>query len=308
MTSRRDLLLPAAIVFTVLAWASAFVVIRGVSPHIGGGTLALGRLVVGTLALAVLLAVSRRWVRPTGREWALLVLYGVAWFGGYNVALNTAEHTLDAGTTALIINIGPILMAIGGALVFREGVSRWLALGFLVGFVGIVLIAVGTGARLGDTAGILWCLAAAVAYAIGVLAQKPTLRRLPGAQVTFIGCALGMLVSLPFAGQLLAEASTAPVSSLVGVVYLGLVPTALAFSTWAYALSRMPASRLGISTYVVPPLTIVLALVFFHELPQVLAIVGGVICLVGVALSRRRTRDRAAVSTAVPGTRENLPQ
>jgi drug/metabolite transporter (DMT)-like permease len=308
MTSRRDLLLPAAIVFTVLAWASAFVVIRGVAPHIGGGALALGRLLVGTLALAVLLAIGRRWVRPTGREWALLVLYGVAWFGGYNVALNTAEHTLDAGTTALIINIGPILMAIGGALVFREGISRWLALGFLVGFVGIVLIAVGTGAQLGDTAGILWCLAAAVAYAIGVLAQKPTLRRLPGSQVTFIGCALGMLVSLPFAGQLLAEASTAPLPALLGVIYLGIVPTALAFSTWAYALSRMPASQLGISTYVVPPITVVLALLFYGEFPTPLAIVGGIICLAGVALSRRRSAPKAATPERVSTPAADLPQ
>lgn len=308
MTSRRDLLLPAAIVFTVLAWASAFVVIRGVAPHIGGGALALGRLLVGTAALAVMLGIGRRWVAPTRREWALLALYGVAWFGGYNVALNTAEHTLDAGTTALIINIGPILMAVGGALVFRDRVSRWLALGFLVGFVGIVLIAVGTGARLGDTAGILWCLAAAVAYAIGVLAQKPTLRRLPGAQVTFLGCAVGTVVSLPFAGQLLAEATRAPGSALLGVLYLGLVPTALAFSTWAYALGRMPASQLGISTYVVPPITVVLALVFFGEFPTPLAIVGGVICLAGVALSRRRSAPRAAAPERVSAPAADLPQ
>lgn len=297
--SRRSAaLLLAAIAFTVLAWASAFVVIRGVGEHFGGGALALGRLVVGTIALAVLVIIGRRWVRPRGREWLLLAVYGLGWFGAYNVALNTAEQTLDAGTTAMIVNIGPILIAVGGALIFREGISRWLALGFLVAFAGVVLIGLSSGAAFGDAWGIVWCLVAAITYAAGVLAQKPMLRRLPVGQVTFMGCAIGMVATLPFAGQLAAEGATAPPSAWLGVVYLGIVPTALAFSTWGYALSRMPASRLGISTYVVPPVTIVLGLLFFGELPVPLAIVGGVICLAGVALSRRSARAKAVQASA----------
>lgn len=317
---REQLVLVAAIAFTVLAWASAFVVIRGVAPHIGGGALALGRLVIGTAALAVLVVAGRRWVRPNGREWMLLVGYGAAWFGCYNVALNIAEKTLDAGTTAMIVNIGPILIALGSGLVFREGISRWLAAGFVVAFAGIVLIGIGSGAGFGDGVGILWCLLAAVTYAIGVLAQKPTLRRLPASQSVFLGCAVGMITCLPFAGRLASEVPSAPVPALWGVVYLGVVPTALAFSTWAYALSRMPAGRLGISTYLVPPITVVLGLVAFGEVPTPLAIVGGVVCLLGVALSRRRgsTATAAAPSEpvaqpaseaedAVPGARRGMP-
>jgi uncharacterized membrane protein len=73
-----------------------------------------------------------------------------------------------------------------------------------------------------------------------------------------------------------------------GVIYLGVVPTALAFSTWAYALARMDAGRLGVTTYVVPPITIVLSVLLLGELPPLLAVVGGAVCLVGVGLSRRR--------------------
>jgi drug/metabolite transporter (DMT)-like permease len=61
----------------------------------------------------------------------------------------------------------------------------------------------------------------------------------------------------------------------------------------------MPAGQLGISTYIVPPLAIVLSLIFFGVVPAWLAIVGGAICLVGVALSRRRT-----VVKAVPQVEE----
>src|SRR4051812_49086517 len=96
----------AAVLFTVLAWASAFVGIRAVAQSFSPGSLTLGRLLVGAVALGAGLLVGRRWVRPTGREWALMVLCGVAWFGVYNLALNAAEQRVDAGTTAMLVNVG----------------------------------------------------------------------------------------------------------------------------------------------------------------------------------------------------------
>ena len=288
----------AAIAITLLAWASAFVVIRDVAPEIGGGALALGRLLIGTLSLGLLVAVRRTWVRPTGREWLLLALYGLAWFGAYNVALNLAEHTLDAGTTAMIVNIGPILIALGAGVLLGEGVPRWLVIGALVAFLGVVIIglasSVAVPGREIDLVGMLWALLAAVTYAAGVLAQKPVSRRIPAIQTTFVGCVVGAIATLPFVGQLAAEAREASALALVGVLYLGIVPTALAFTTWGYALARMPAGRLGVSTYIVPPLVVLLAWIVLGEIPAILAVVGGAVCLLGVAVSRRRSHPPAA--------------
>ncbi|PRY69931.1 threonine/homoserine efflux transporter RhtA [Glaciihabitans tibetensis] len=277
----------------MLAWASAFVVIRGTGEHFSGGALALARLLVGSLLLG-LLVLRGRWVRPSSREWLALALFGVAWFGAYNVALNTAEQTLDAGTTAMLVNIGPILIALGAGIFLGEGIPKWLAIGAGVAFAGVILIGAGSGAFTGtvDAAGVIWCLVAAVTYAIGVLVQKPLLRNLPSAQVTWLGCVAGTIACLPFAGSLAGDLRDAPVSAVLGAVYLGAVPTALAFTTWGYALARVPAGRLSISTYVVPPLVILLALVVFGEVPPLLAILGGAVCLVGVALSRRKPRVR----------------
>jgi drug/metabolite transporter (DMT)-like permease len=291
-----------AIIVTVVAWASAFIVIRGVAPYFSGGAVALGRLVVGTVLLGIVVLVGRRWVWPTRREWVSIAVFGVAWFAGYNVALNIAEHTLDAGTTAMLVNIGPILIALGAGIFLREGIPKWLAIGAGVAFLGVILIGVAsTGGRIGSGVGILWCLLAAVLYTVGVLFQKPALRRLPNAQVTWLGCVIGMVACLPFSGQLVSGLHAAPVSGWLGVLYLGAIPTSLAFSTWAFALSRMPAGQLGVSTYIVPPLAIILGLIVFGVVPPVFAIVGGAICLVGVALSRRRPR-------AVPVPAESLAE
>jgi drug/metabolite transporter (DMT)-like permease len=305
--SRSTILVLVAIVVTVLAWASAFLVIRGAGPHFSAGALALGRLVVGAVALS-LFQLGRKWVRPTRRELLAIAAFGVLWFSAYNVALNFAEQTLDAGTTAMIVNIGPILIALGAGLFLGEGIPKWLAIGAGVAFLGVVLIGIGVGGGFGDGTGVFWCLVAAVAYAAGVLFQKPTLRRLPAIQVTWLGCIVGGIACLPFTGDLLRDAAVAPAAALWGVVYLGLVPTAIAFTTWAYALSRMPAGQLGVTTYIVPPLVIVFGALFFGEIPALLAIVGGGVCLAGVALSRRRSPAPAERAAVVREPAENLPQ
>ena len=311
---RERALVWIAVIVTLLAWASAFVVIRGVAPHVPGGALALGRLLVGTVALAVVALLQRRWMRPTAREWVQIAVYGIAWFGAYNVALNIAEHSLDAGTTAMIVGAGPILIALGAGLFLGEGIPKWLAIGAGVAFVGVILIGLATSLTTVkgiDPIGVVWSLVAAVTYTIGVLVQKPAIRRLPAGQVTFMGCAIGMIVCLPFLGQLVSSLVGAPVSAVLGIVYLGLVPTAIGFSAWAYALQRTPAGRLSVSTYIVPAIAIVLALIFFGEVPAPLAILGGAICLAGVAISRRRSGVRPATAASVPAVTvppENLPE
>jgi drug/metabolite transporter (DMT)-like permease len=295
-TTSRGATTLLAVVVTILAWASAFVAIRGVGEDLSPGALAFGRLLVGTAVLGFLvLATGRRWVSPTRGEWGLLAACGIAWFGIYNVALNGAEQHLDAGTTAMLVNIGPILIAVFAGLLLGEGFPRWLVAGIAVAFAGVVLIGLATSNAEADLAGVVLCVVAAITYAVGVVAQKPVLRRLPALQVTFIACAIGAGCCLPWAGLLLDELGRAPTGSIAGMVYLGVVPTALAFSTWAYALSRMDAGKLGVTTYVVPPLVILMGWLLLDEVPPALALVGGAVCLAGVALSRRRARVRPPV-------------
>lgn len=274
---------------TVLAWASAFVAIRVLAGSFGAGQLALGRLLIGALALGAVLLLRRRWVPPTRREWVLVVVCGLAWFAVYNVALNAAEARLDAGTAAMLVNVAPVLIALSAGVLLGEGFSRWLLAGAAVALVGAVLVGAATrGEARADLTGVALALLAAVTYAVGVLTQKPVLRRLPPLQVTFLACAVGAAACLPFSPGLLDALATAGPGAVAGLVYLGLVPTAVAFGTWAVALARTDAGRLGVSTYLVPALTVVLAWPVLGETPPPLALAGGALCLAGVALTRRR--------------------
>lgn len=279
-----------------MLWASAFVAIRHLGQSFGPGALSLGRLLVGALALGAVLA-TRSWVRPTGQEAARLVAIGVLWFGVYNVALNAGERRVDAGTAALLIQLSPLLVAVLAAVFLGERATPALGVGLGVAFAGVVLIAsttsgsssgsdTGTGGP--DLLGVVLCVVAAAAYAVSLVLQKPLMSRLSALQVTWAACAVGAVVCLPFGPQLAGDLGRASLVDIGWVVYLGLFPTAIAFTTYAYALSHMSAGRLGVSTYLVPPLTVLISWVLLGEAPPALAYLGGGLCLLGVAITRRR--------------------
>ena len=124
-------------------WASAFVVIRHVAHDVSPGALGAGRLLVAALVVAPLV-LRRGWVRPTRREWSLLALGGVGWFGVYNLALNAGERYVDAGTAAMIIQVGPVIVALLAVPLFGERLHAWLIAGMVVGFAGVAVIARGS--------------------------------------------------------------------------------------------------------------------------------------------------------------------
>jgi drug/metabolite transporter (DMT)-like permease len=275
---------------TVLLWASAFVAIRSAGRDYSAGALALGRLLPAAVMLAAISLVRRAgW--PPRAAWPGIVTTGVLWFGLYMVALNWGEQHVDAGTAAMVVNIGPILIALLSGWLLREGLPRPLIVGITVSFAGVILVGIATSTgRHPSLAGVLLCLLAAVSYSVAVIRQKPALRHAPALQVTTFGCAVGALACLPFSGQLVSQLASAPLSATLSVAYLGVFPTALAFTTWAYALSRTSASKMGATTYLVPFLTVLMSWAILGQVPGWLALGGGLLCLVGVALSRRRPR------------------
>jgi drug/metabolite transporter (DMT)-like permease len=284
--SRADAPALGAAGITVLVWSSAFVGIRAAGPHLSPGPLSLARLLVGTAVLGVIVA-ARREALPPRADMPRLLFCGVLWFGAYNVLLNEAERRVDAGTAAMLVNVGPILIALLAGALLREGFPRALLVGCAVSFAGAIVIGLATS-RHGVAAG--WgsalALAAAAAYAGGAVAQKPLLQRTSGLQITFLACAIGALSCLPFAPALVDQVAGAPVSALAWAVYLGAIPTALGFTTWAYALRRTTAGRMGATTYLVPPLAILMGWLILSEAPPALALAGGVLCLAGVLIAR----------------------
>jgi drug/metabolite transporter (DMT)-like permease len=261
--------------------------------------MAFTRLAAGAVVLVVIALRYRRPV-PRGRALGLVIGYGLLWFAAYTVLLNWAEQHLDAGTAALLVNFAPILVAVFAGLFMGEGFPKPLVIGILIAFAGVLLIALGgSGGSHNDELGIILGLITAVLYAAGVLMQKVALRTVDAVTATWVGCLAGLLATVPFAPQAIDELADASAGAITGVIFLGVGPTAIAFLTWAYALTRTDAGKMAATTLAVPAIAIGLSWIFLGEVPTPLGLVGGAMALTGVAISRRRSRKPVDVPEPV---------
>jgi drug/metabolite transporter (DMT)-like permease len=285
---RADTVAIAAAGITVVLWASAFVGIGAAGDDFSPGGLALGRLTVAAVFLG-LLVLARREPFPVGRDLPLIAVSGLLWLGAYSVLLNAAEQRVDAGTAAMLVNVGPILIALLAGYLLGEGYPRTLFAGCAIAFAGVIVIATGTsdGGGAGGL-GVALCLLAAIGYAGGVVTQKVALRRVSSLQTIFLSCVFAAIGCAWAAPSLARGVEGASGSNLAWVVYLGLFPTAIGFVIWAYVLARTSAGRLAATTYLVPALSILLGWAFLGETPPRLAFLGGAVCVVGVAVARGR--------------------
>src|SRR5258705_2739466 len=139
-----------------------------------------------------------------------------------------------------------------------------------------------------------------------MVAEKPVLNRITALQATWTCCLVGALFCLPYAPQLVREWYVAPASGVAWLLFLGVFPTSIAFTTWAYALARGSAGRLAATAYLVPPLTIVMSWLILAEVPGLIALLGGALCLVGVAIARKAPAVTASAAPPSPSPPRRL--
>lgn len=270
-----------AIGITVCCWASAFVGIRvglhGYSPT----HLALLRYLIASLVLALVAAVKRMPL-PRWRDVPGLALTGVIGIALYNIALNTGEVSVSAGISSFLVNVNPIITAGLSMVLLKERLRVWGWGGILVCVLGVSLIFLSTNEEIHFSLGALIILGAALVQSLYIVWQKPYLARYSALQCTTYAIWTGTIVLLVFSPGLATSVRTASWSETLAVVYLGVLPAALGYVSWAYALARIPATQAASFLYLVPAVTLVIAWFWLGEWPMWLALSGGVIAIVGV--------------------------
>lgn len=279
-----------AIAATVFFWASAFAGIRAALTAYSPEHLALLRYLIASLVLAGYALVSRMPL-PRWRDVPGIALTGFLGITVYSYTLNTGEQSVSAGIASMIVASAPIFVALLATAFLGERLRGWGWLGILICFSGVTVIALGTGDGFALNPKALFVLAAAVVQSLYFVGQKPYLKRYTPLQYTTFAIWSGTVFLMVFAPGLVDQMKAAPSNATLAIVYMGVFPGALAYACWAYALSKIPASRAASFLYLVPAFAIAIAWLWLGEAPTWIAIGGGALVLAGVILVNTRGKS-----------------
>lgn len=280
-----------ALAGTVVFWASAFAGIRAGLGEYGPGKIALFRFVVASVVLGCIALVTRMRL-PERRDLPAVFLAGFLAFTVYHVALNYGEVAVGAGAASVLINTAPLFTALLAVTFLGERLRVLGWVGMAVSFFGAAMISAGEGEGFGLAPQALLILLAALSSSIYFVIQKPYLQKYGALAFTTYAVWAGTFLSLVFLPGLISQMGVAPPGTTLAMVYLGVFPTAIAYVTYAYAFSRMPASRAVSFLYLIPVMAYLIAWAWIGEVPTLLSVVGGCVTLSGVlivnAFGRRR--------------------
>lgn len=272
-----------AITITLLLWSSAFAGIRAGLEAFTPGQLALFRFLCASTLMGVF-ALVRRMRLPALRDVPVILVLGFFGIAAYHTCLNYAEVRVSAGAAGMLIASSPVFVALLAAAFLRERLAVWGWVGIVLSFGGSALVALGAGGTLDLEPYALLVLAAALCGSVYFVLLKPLLARYSPLELSTYAIWAGTLMLLVFLPGLPRAIAQAPLSTILAVVYLGLLPGGVAYITWAVALARTPASVQGSFQYLIPVLAVFIAWIWRGEVPTVAAVAGGAISLAGVIL------------------------
>ncbi len=286
-----------ALVVLVSLWGSAFPMIKvgleGLSPtHL---TL-LRHLVASTCFLPVLSWRGLR-MRPRLRDVPAFVGLGMLGFFVYQLALVVGEQRVPAGASSLIIATAPAITAVLAWLLLSERMPAGAWFGSLLALSGVTLIALGASGRLSFNPYALFVLLSAVSTSFFTIFQRRMFGRYRPVEVVAFatwGGTLPMLLFLPGFGHDVASAGAAP---LAAVAYIGVFPSAVAYSLFAFSLSRAAVTLVTTYLYLVPVSSLFFSWLVLGEIPSLLTVAGGTVAIAGISLvnaAKQRAARRAA--------------
>ena len=285
----------AKVLFSVIVWGASFIATKVALKEISPATVVWLRFGIGVLILGLAARWRGQLTLPKRKDIPYFALLGAIGITFHQWLQSTALVTAQASTTAWIVATTPIFMALLGWLVLQEKLTGLQIFGIALAALGVLLVvSKGDLASLGvgqfGTPGDFLILISALNWAVFSTLSRRGLKEHPAGQMMLYVMGFGWLFTsaLFFAGPGLTDISKLNLDGGLGVAFLGIVCSGLAYIFWYDGLQAIPASQVGAFLYLEPLVAVVVASAILQEPILLASLLGGGIILLGVWLVNRK--------------------
>ena len=269
-------------------WGASFLLIAESLEGFTPGMVTLGRVGLGAITLTILRLATAAGRRIDREDRGRVLLLAVVWVAIPFTLFPLAQQWINSAVTGLLNGATPVLVAVVSVLFVKVRPGGRQIMGLALGFLGILLISLGSAAEGASQArGVLLVLLATVCYGFA-MNVTPALQAKYGAVVLMSNVlSVAALFCVPYAlldfGD--NEWRTVPMLSLL---VLGAVGTGIAYWVMVSLVGRVGSIRASFITYLIPVVSLVLGVAVRGDSVTALALIGTPITIIGAFLASRR--------------------
>jgi drug/metabolite transporter (DMT)-like permease len=293
------------VLLVMVFWAANFVVVKSaveVLPPIG---FTFVRFLLASTTLLILLRWREGSIGMPRRDLLPILALGALGFGVYQMLWTTGLTTVAAGDSALIIAATPVLVALLAVVARSDVLTPVKLAGVLVSFAGVaIVVASGPGLSLGGSVvGEAITLGAAFCWSVYTAFGAPFLRRYSPLRATAWATVAGTVVLAPFAVVQLAGFDRSTLTWEVGgaILYSGFLAAGIANVVVSHGIMVVGPTRTAALQFLVPALAVLFAALLLREPIRVGQVIGGLVIVGGVLLTRRGRLTLPLLRTVDPG-------
>lgn len=271
--------------FTIILWGSAFPIIKIALNDFSAESLSAFRLILATIILLPFVIIKKL-PTPELRDIPVIFILGFCGFVICHTALNFGETLISAGISGILVSTTPIFSSALAYMFLKEHFSKWNWLSSLVAFIGISIISISKDDYTTiNVLGVFIILLASFSESLYFTFQKKYIEKYGFIAFTLYTIMASSPFMLIFIPEIINDIHGATFTSIVSVLYLAIFPTIIPYVLLAYIVKSVGVSDATMSLYLTPIVSLLLSYLLLDELPTTLAIIGGIITLLGVSLS-----------------------
>jgi drug/metabolite transporter (DMT)-like permease len=286
---RKNVTAYAGLLVLSVIWGMAFVAIKQADKELSPVNLALLRWFVACEPVLVRFPIiGRPKSKFERKDIPRLLVIALTNVAGYHISLNSAETTLSAGLSALLISLAPIFVVILSFLLLNERVGRRVLIGLVLAIAGTAVLSSGSISinDFSSFTGILEAFFTAFCYSLFSVLAKPLVHKYGSAPTTIMAGLLVTAMMLPLlSGSFVSQVSVLSFYGWVSVLYLSLLSTVFGYLLYYTLISKGAVSRLSIQLYLAPVVSVAGGALLLSEPVTTSVFIGGGMMLAAVAIA-----------------------